>query len=291
VGIEVKTEALSSTSRRSITPQRLFLVELREAKGRLPSSPSDGGRSSATGKSSHLQHRHSDRKRQSEELPATVPGILSTIHSPDTSGLSSDTRRLQRRDKGKALDESTPSGEHEMSIRESSDSQAMAVMGLLSEVGLPPNIASGEMLERLKETLEGWERRSRAGSPRSDRPDRRKSTPELRKELTPSKVLSTSTTQTMRMVNQSLSMPQQPNETSSAANAQHRALERSRKPPATRADNTTESRMNSISQTPSGSGKASPTSRVANQRYRNSAIKDGYTTNIPDQGISIDASG
>jgi hypothetical protein len=55
------------------------------------------------------------------------------------------------------LDEPTPSGERETSVEESSDSQAMAVMGLLSEIGLPPNVASGEMLERLKETLEGWE--------------------------------------------------------------------------------------------------------------------------------------
>jgi hypothetical protein len=52
-----------------------------------------------------------------------------------------------------------------MSVEESLDSQAMAVMGLLSELGLPPNVASGEMLERLKETLGGWEQRSRAGSP------------------------------------------------------------------------------------------------------------------------------
>jgi hypothetical protein len=49
--------------------------------------------------------------------------------------------------------------------------------------------------------------------------------------------------------------------------------------------------MNLILQTPSGSGKVSLTSRVVNQRYQNSAIKDGYTTNIPDQGIFIDASG
>jgi hypothetical protein len=49
--------------------------------------------------------------------------------------------------------------------------------------------------------------------------------------------------------------------------------------------------MSSILQTPSGSGKVFPTSQVANQRYQNSAIKDGYTTNIPDQGISINASG
>jgi hypothetical protein len=94
-----------------------------------------------------------------------------------------------------------------MSVEESLDSQAMAVMGLLSEIGLPPNVASGEMLERLKETLEGWERRSRAGTPRSDCPERRKSMPEIRKEKTPSKVSSPSTTQTMRMVNQSLLMP------------------------------------------------------------------------------------
>jgi len=245
-GIEVKTEVLSSTSRRSITPQRSFLVDPREAQGRLPSSPSDGGRSSATGKSSHSRHRHSDRKRQSEEIPAIVAGIPSTIPSPDTSGLSSETRRRRRREKGKALDEPTPKGEREMSVEESSDSQAMAVMGLLSEIGLPPNVASGEMLVRLKETLEGWERRSRAGTPRSDRPERREPTPEKRKEKTPSKVSSPSTTQTMRMVNQSLSMPRQPDETSSAANARHRALERSRKPPATRTDNATESRTSSI---------------------------------------------
>jgi hypothetical protein len=63
-----------------------------------------------------------------------------------------------------------PSGGHEMSVEESSDSQAMAVMGLLSELGLPPNVASGEMLERLKETLGGWEQRLRAESPQSDCP-------------------------------------------------------------------------------------------------------------------------
>jgi hypothetical protein len=63
------------------------------------------------------------------------------------------------------LDEPTPKGEHEMSVEESSDSQAMAVMGLLSEIGLPPNVASEEMLERLKKTLEGWEQRLRAGTP------------------------------------------------------------------------------------------------------------------------------
>jgi hypothetical protein len=67
------------------------------------------------------------------------------------------------------LDEPTPKGEREMLVEESSDFQAMAVMGLLSEIGLPPNVASGEMLERLKETLEGWEQRSRAGTPQSDR--------------------------------------------------------------------------------------------------------------------------
>jgi hypothetical protein len=80
-------------------------------------------------------------------------------------------------------------------------------MGLISEIGPPPNVASGEMLERLKETLEGWERRSRVGTPQSDCPERCKSMPEIRKEKTPSKVLSPLMTQTMRMVNQSLSMP------------------------------------------------------------------------------------
>jgi hypothetical protein len=57
------------------------------------------------------------------------------------------------------------SGGHEMSVEESLDSQAMAVMGLLSELGLPPNVALGVMHERLKETFGGWEQRSRAGSP------------------------------------------------------------------------------------------------------------------------------
>jgi hypothetical protein len=42
-GIEVKTEILSNTSRWSVTPQQSFLVDPREAQGRLPSSPSDGG--------------------------------------------------------------------------------------------------------------------------------------------------------------------------------------------------------------------------------------------------------
>jgi hypothetical protein len=93
------------------------------------------------------------------------------------------------------------------------------------------------------------------------------------------------------MVNQSLLMPQQPNKSSSAANAQHRAFKHSRKSPATMADNVMDSRMNLILRTPSGSGKVSLTSQVANQHYWNSAIKDGYTTNILDQGISIDVSG
>jgi hypothetical protein len=115
--------------------------------------------------------------------------------------------------------------------------------------------------------------------------------PRTRKEAPPSKVSSPSMMQTMRMVNQILSMPQQPNESTSAANAQHRVIKHSRKPATTIADNTIDLRTNLIVHTPSGSGKIFPTSQVAKQHYQNNTIKNGYTTNIPDQGISINVSG
>jgi hypothetical protein len=87
-----------------------------------------------------------------------TPVDLPMRSSPDTSGLSSDTHSRRRCEKGKAVDGPTPNDKREPSIAESTDSQAMAVMGLLSELGLPPMVASsGVMLERLKETLGGWE--------------------------------------------------------------------------------------------------------------------------------------
>jgi hypothetical protein len=117
---------------------------------------------------------------------------------------------------------------------------------------------------------------------RSNRSERCEDTSERRKEKHPSKASSPSMTHTMRLVNESLSMPQQVDETSSAVNTCHRAFERSRKPPTVVNDNAMESRSNSNPQTPSGSGKVSLTSRVANQCYRNEAIKNGYPTSIPD---------
>jgi hypothetical protein len=130
------------------------------------------------------------------------------------------------------------------------------------------------MFKRSKETLGGWEWRLRAGLPQSAHPERHESMPRTRKVAPPSKVSSPSMMQTMRMVNQSLSMPQQPNESSSAANAQHRVIKYSRKPPTTIADNTIDLRTNLIVHTPSGSGKIFPTSQVAKQHYQNNTIKN-----------------
>jgi hypothetical protein len=83
---------------------------------------------------------------------------LPAISSPDTSGLSSDTHCRRRCEKSKAVDGPMPNDECEPLIAESTDSQVMAIMGLLSELGLLPKVeSSGVMLERLKETLGGWE--------------------------------------------------------------------------------------------------------------------------------------
>jgi hypothetical protein len=116
----------------------------------------------------------SNRKveRHANEHVVKTNKVRSTKMCYDTSSVSYEWQQSTMVVyESRVVDKDRTGGKYKPSVAESVDSAALAVMGLLAEVGMPPGAASPEyLLQRLKSTLQRVKDRARATNPSQGRP-------------------------------------------------------------------------------------------------------------------------
>ena len=93
------------------------------------------------------------------------------------------------------------------------------------------------------------------------------------------------TPNTLKRAEESLTMPHQPEESSSEAELRHRALEILRNPPKMNNDSTSSSSSETLDLR---NERNVPMERAAHQRIRHSQIRETGQATVPDQGIVFD---